>query len=92
MGCNSALAFLALSFLTYSECSVFMKDGTIIRGQNEISHPTIGSMQLIDKGCCSALPSRIKRVFYMSSEGGDSLHEVSIRPYHIANLFTESRK
>ncbi|CAI0444886.1 unnamed protein product [Linum tenue] len=27
-------------------------------------------------GCCSALPSRIKRVFYMSSEGGNSLHEV----------------
>ncbi|CAN1283734.1 Uncharacterized protein YNL011C [Linum perenne] len=28
------------------------------------------------QGCCSALPSRIKRVFYMSSEGGNSLHEV----------------
>ncbi|CAN0853388.1 Uncharacterized protein YNL011C [Linum grandiflorum] len=53
-----------------------LQDGTIMRGQNEISHPTIGSMQLIDKGCCSALPSRIKRIFYMSSEGGDSLHEV----------------
>ncbi|CAI0444919.1 unnamed protein product [Linum tenue] len=51
-------------------------NGTIIRGQNEISHPTNGSMQPIDKGCCSALPSRIKRVFYMSSEGGNSLHEV----------------
>ncbi|KAF9672437.1 hypothetical protein SADUNF_Sadunf11G0041600 [Salix dunnii] len=53
-------------------------DGTIIRGQNEISHPTNGFMQPIDKGCSSApaLPSRIKRVFYMSSEGGKSLHEV----------------
>ncbi|KAG5235049.1 Maternal effect embryo arrest [Salix suchowensis] len=53
-------------------------DGTIIRGQNEISHPTNGFMQPIDKGCSSvpALPSRIKRVFYMSSEGGNSLHEV----------------
>lgn len=53
-------------------------DGTIIRGQNEISHPTSGTMQHIDKGCSSvpALPSRIKRVFYMSNEGGNSLHEV----------------
>ncbi|CAK7350433.1 unnamed protein product [Dovyalis caffra] len=53
-------------------------DGTVIRGQNEISHPTNGSMQPIDKRCSSvpALPSRIKRVFYMSSEGGNSLHEV----------------
>ncbi|KAJ6416697.1 hypothetical protein OIU84_002547 [Salix udensis] len=53
-------------------------DGTIIRGQNEISHPTNGFMQPIDKGCSSvpALPSRIKRVFYMSSEGRNSLHEV----------------
>ncbi|CAN1853850.1 Uncharacterized protein YNL011C [Linum perenne] len=53
-----------------------LQDGTIMRGQNEISHPTISSMHPIDKGCCSALPSRIKRVFYMSSEGGNSLHEV----------------
>ncbi|PNT12102.1 hypothetical protein POPTR_011G065000v4 [Populus trichocarpa] len=53
-------------------------DGTIIRGQNEISHPTSGTMQPVDKGCSSvpALPSRIKRVFYMSNEGGNSLHEV----------------
>ena len=31
------------------------------------------------QGCSSApaLPSRIKRVFYMSSEGGKSLHEVN---------------
>ncbi|XP_019055762.1 PREDICTED: uncharacterized protein YNL011C isoform X2 [Nelumbo nucifera] len=47
-------------------------DGTIIRGQNEISHPTKGSMEPINK----ALPSRIKRVFYMSSEGKNLLHEV----------------
>ncbi|KAK6264615.1 hypothetical protein SCA6_020049 [Theobroma cacao] len=53
-------------------------DGTIIRGQNEISHPTNGSMGPVDKGRSSvpALPSRIKRVFYMSSEGTNSLHEV----------------
>ncbi|XVF87350.1 hypothetical protein PTKIN_Ptkin18bG0113100 [Pterospermum kingtungense] len=53
-------------------------DGTIIRGQNEISHPTNGSVGPVDKGRSSvpALPSRIKRVFYMSSEGRNSLHEV----------------
>ncbi|XP_047946014.1 uncharacterized protein YNL011C isoform X3 [Salvia hispanica] len=59
-------------------------DGTIIRGQNEISHPTSGSMQPIDKSHSSVrtLPSRIKRVFYMSSEGSNLLHEVfpSVNP------------
>ncbi|XP_057494305.1 uncharacterized protein LOC130779621 isoform X6 [Actinidia eriantha] len=53
-------------------------DGTIIRGQNEISHPTNGSTEPINKVNSStpALPSRIKRVFYMSSEGSNLLHEV----------------
>ncbi|KAJ6830710.1 uncharacterized protein M6B38_351105 [Iris pallida] len=53
-------------------------DGTIIRGQNEISHPTNGRMGLINKDCASAtrLPCGIKRVFYMSSEGCNLLHEV----------------
>ncbi|XP_068664451.1 uncharacterized protein YNL011C isoform X2 [Aristolochia californica] len=53
-------------------------DGTIIRGQNEISHPCNGSMALIKKEFSSVptLPSRIKRVFYMSSEGRNLLHEV----------------
>ncbi|KAI3872802.1 hypothetical protein MKX03_019005 [Papaver bracteatum] len=45
-------------------------DGTIIRGQNEISHPSIGPAQPVDK------PSRIKRIFYTSSEGRNLLHEV----------------
>ncbi|XP_020885536.1 uncharacterized protein YNL011C isoform X2 [Arabidopsis lyrata subsp. lyrata] len=55
-----------------------LQDGTIIRGQNEISHPTNGTMQTVDKRHCSnsALPSKIKRVFYMSSEGNNLLHEV----------------
>lgn len=55
-----------------------LRDGTIIRGQNEISHPTCGSMKPINKERSSvpALPSRIKRVFYMSSEGNNLLHEV----------------
>ncbi|EOA27056.1 hypothetical protein CARUB_v10023151mg [Capsella rubella] len=53
-------------------------DGTIIRGQNEISHPTNGTLQTVDKRHCLtlALPSKIKRVFYMSSEGNNLLHEV----------------
>ncbi|KAK7412440.1 hypothetical protein VNO78_03901 [Psophocarpus tetragonolobus] len=53
-------------------------DGTIIRGQNEISHPTGGTMELVKKESFSspALPSKIKRVFYMSSEGKNLLHEV----------------
>ncbi|XP_077252199.1 maternal effect embryo arrest 18 [Tasmannia lanceolata] len=53
-------------------------DGTTIRGQNEISHPNNGSMEPINKGCSSVptLPTRIKRVFYMSSEGRNLLHEV----------------
>ncbi|XAR59239.1 hypothetical protein NMG60_11014965 [Bertholletia excelsa] len=55
-----------------------LQDGTIIRGQNEISHPTNGSMEPINKASSSnpALASRIKRVFYMSSEGSNLLHEV----------------
>ncbi|CAN8316092.1 unnamed protein product [Cochlearia groenlandica] len=55
-----------------------LQDGTIIRGQNEISHPANGTMQTVDKRHCltSGLPSKIKRVFYMSSEGNNLLHEV----------------
>ncbi|KAK0578864.1 hypothetical protein LWI29_017481 [Acer saccharum] len=53
-------------------------DGTVIRGQNEISHPTNAFMEPVKKERSSvpALPSRIKRVFYMSSEGSNLLHEV----------------
>ncbi|XP_024199584.1 uncharacterized protein YNL011C isoform X1 [Rosa chinensis] len=59
-----------------------LSDGTIIRGQNEISHPTKGYMALVNKGNSSApaLSSRIKRVFYMSSEGQNLLHEVFPAP------------
>ncbi|WJX26774.1 hypothetical protein P8452_15653 [Trifolium repens] len=53
-------------------------DGTIIRGQNEISHPSSGTMEPVKKESFSApaLPSKIKHVFYMSSEGKNLLHEV----------------
>ncbi|CAJ2658867.1 unnamed protein product [Trifolium pratense] len=55
-----------------------LRDGTIIRGQNEISHPSSGTMGPVKKESFSApaLPSKIKRVFYMSSEGKNLLHEV----------------
>ncbi|KAK1271232.1 hypothetical protein QJS04_geneDACA004368 [Acorus gramineus] len=50
---------------------IYFQDGTVIRGQNEISHPTNESMRPIIKEHSSVptLPSRIKRVFYLSSEG-----------------------
>ncbi|KAL9250115.1 hypothetical protein AKJ16_DCAP03223 [Drosera capensis] len=53
-------------------------NGAIIRGQNEISHPTGEHRGPVDKGMNSVptLPSRIKRVFYMSSEARNSLHQV----------------
>lgn len=67
-------------------------DGTIIRGQNKISHPTGGSTEPINKGssCIPALPSRIKRVFYMSSEGRNLLHEVfpTVNPTVLEQLST----
>ncbi|KAF3773491.1 Uncharacterized protein EJ110_NYTH55215 [Nymphaea thermarum] len=53
-------------------------DGTVIRGQNEISHPANSQIDTVIK-CGSlipSLPSRIKRVFYLSSEGNNLLHEV----------------
>ncbi|XP_060974768.1 uncharacterized protein YNL011C isoform X3 [Cannabis sativa] len=55
-----------------------LMDGTVIRGQNAISHPTNGSMEPINKvrSLVPELSSRIKRVFYMSSEGQNLLHEV----------------
>lgn len=53
-------------------------DGTVIKGQNAISHPTVN-----DSMCrtsvvktSSPLPSPIKRIFYMSSEGNNIFHEV----------------
>ncbi|GJS23764.1 hypothetical protein Tco_0452396 [Tanacetum coccineum] len=41
----------ALLWNTIRACFAYFsnQDGTIIRGQNEISHPTSGSLQLIDK-------------------------------------------
>ncbi|CAD7700792.1 unnamed protein product [Ostreobium quekettii] len=53
-------------------------DGTIVRGQCEISHPMSTSgperVDKLDDG--PPLPSPIQRVFYLSSEGHHSEHEV----------------
>ncbi|KAG0465573.1 hypothetical protein HPP92_019737, partial [Vanilla planifolia] len=61
-------------------CGVW--DGKIICGQNEISHPASCGLQIVNKDCtsASALPSRIKRVFYMSNEGLNLLHEIFPEP------------
>ncbi|MCO5572813.1 hypothetical protein L7F22_026572 [Adiantum nelumboides] len=58
-----------------------LQDGTIIRGQNEISHPSSSSTHSERFPQCalqlsSKLPASIKRIFYMSSEGTNLLHEV----------------
>ncbi|KAL3820313.1 hypothetical protein ACJIZ3_006218 [Penstemon smallii] len=67
-------------------------DGTIIRGQNQISHPTNGSIGAINKSnsLVPALASRIKRIFYMSSEGCNLLHEVfpTVNPVVLEQLRT----
>ncbi|KAL7142617.1 hypothetical protein ABFS83_08G135500 [Erythranthe nasuta] len=65
-------------------------DGTIIRGQNEISHPANGYMDPVNKSnsLVPTLPSKIKRVFYISSEGSNLLHEVfpSVNPAVLEQL------
>lgn len=60
-----------------------LQDGTVIRGQNEISHPHTSRHaerlpQCVNKALQSSsrLPAGIKRIFYMSSEGTNLLHEV----------------
>ncbi|GJW69688.1 maternal effect embryo arrest 18, partial [Tanacetum coccineum] len=64
-------------------------DGTIIRGQNEISHPTSGSLQLIDKVNSSALPSMIKRVFpNVNPSVLEQLRNVDCIIYGMGSLFT----
>lgn len=55
-----------------------LMDGTVIKGQNAISHPLIKNSKCrtsVTKAS-SPLPSPIKRIFYMSSEGSNIFHEV----------------
>lgn len=57
-----------------------LEDGTVLRGQNNISHPSEGegtTVHLVDKQRPqSSLPSPIRRVFYLSREGTGQEHEV----------------
>jgi len=60
-----------------------LEDGSIIRGQNEISHPASKVPELqnsVDKDSMEPLPSRVKRIFYLSSEGDHQEHEVFPMP------------
>lgn len=38
-----------MSCIYYDLCFLYYQDGTIIRGQNEISHPTNGLLEPINK-------------------------------------------
>eukprot|EP00878_Enallax_costatus_P010254 GHUV01010704.1.p1 GENE.GHUV01010704.1~~GHUV01010704.1.p1 ORF type:complete len:450 (+),score=97.56 GHUV01010704.1:449-1798(+) len=63
-----------------------LEDGTVIRGQNNISHPDeqqshSGGPSAVDKSSSYVpLPSPIRRVFYLSREGTGQEHEVSPPP------------
>jgi 2-phospho-L-lactate transferase/gluconeogenesis factor (CofD/UPF0052 family) len=58
-----------------------LTDGSVLAGQNEISHPTSCSTPLeVDKAQWEPLPSPIKRVFYLSAEGDRQEHEVAPPP------------
>ncbi|GLI61049.1 hypothetical protein VaNZ11_003309 [Volvox africanus] len=49
-----------------------LEDGSVLRGQNEISHPPLpddgSGPQQVDKGCAVPLPAPIRRVFYMAAD------------------------
>jgi 2-phospho-L-lactate transferase/gluconeogenesis factor (CofD/UPF0052 family) len=54
-----------------------LEDGTVIKGQNQISHPSApGRPSSVDKTGNEPLPAPIRRVFYLSSEGQGREHEV----------------
>ena len=69
-----------------------LEDGTLLRGQSALSHPSAasssghGGMLVVDKtrGSTSELPlpSRVRRVLYLSTEETDDLHEVFPRVNH----------
>eukprot|EP00891_Asterochloris_glomerata_P008123 jgi/Astpho2/8123/fgenesh1_pg.00120_%23_73_t len=54
--------------------------GAVIRGQNEISHPSVtespGPSQVVKHERGPPLQAPIERIFYLSREGRDSEHEV----------------
>uniref|UniRef100_A0A383VTG3 Uncharacterized protein n=1 Tax=Tetradesmus obliquus TaxID=3088 RepID=A0A383VTG3_TETOB len=64
-----------------------LEDGTVIRGQNNISHPDVaagpeaaGPSQVDKSRHYEPLPSPIRRVFYLSREGTGQEHEVAPQP------------
>lgn len=60
-----------------------LADGTLVLGQNEISHPSSAcSPAEVDKStdCYEALPAAVRRVFYLASEGDHTEHEVAPAP------------
>ncbi|KAJ9523872.1 hypothetical protein QJQ45_020058 [Haematococcus lacustris] len=68
-----------------------LEDGTVIKGQNQISHPP--STEAPSSVCKQAhgsppLPAPIRRVFYLSSEGTGQQHEVlpSAHPTALAEV------
>eukprot|EP00887_Chlorella_sp_A99_P006601 scaffold3.g6601.t1 len=55
--------------------------GTVLVGQNEISHPSASDTPShVDKACELALPAPVRRIFYMSHEGDTHEHEVAPNP------------
>lgn len=60
-----------------------LNDGSTIRGQSEISHPSPSGPEKVDKICDGpVLQSAIRRVFYLSSEGTNNEHEVYLSANH----------
>lgn len=61
-----------------------LADGSVILGQNAISHPSaagsLGSPQEVDKRQWEPLPCAVRRVFYLSAEGDKQEHEVAPTP------------
>ena len=59
-----------------------LTDGSVLVGQNEISHPAIGSLSPheVDKLQWDPLASPVRRIFYLSAEGDRQEHEVALAP------------
>lgn len=58
-----------------------LADGSVIAGQNQISHPALAmSPHEVNKKTWEPLPAPVKRVFYLSAEGDAQEHEVAPLP------------
>ena len=66
-----------------------LRDGTVIQGQNNISHPAAaGAGTEVAKGAYEPLTSPIRRVFYLSTDSSNPEHEVcpEVNPSVLAEL------